>query len=322
MDPIAERYLRFARREAKGQSPLYEALAEHVARSPGALSFLRQLPRDRQQPNLLFAALRLVAGTPSSVDGFDQALQMHREAMERVMRTRVTQTNEPRRCAVLLPALAKLEGPLALIEVGASAGLCLLPDAYGYDWGHGRTLAPPDDLCGHAPTFRCNPCDATPLPFRHPNVVWRKGLDRSPMDLSSSEDVQWLEQLVWPEHQARLNGLRQAITVARQRKPDVLDGDLRTDLSNLISQAPSGAHVVVFHTAVLSYVQSQADRDRFADELLNSGVTWISNEAPGVFPEFAPFQSAPEPGAFLLMINAQPTAWTGPHGQWVRWLSG
>ena len=36
---------------------------------------------------------------------------------------RRTQTNEPARCAVLLPALAQLPQPLALIEAGASAGL-------------------------------------------------------------------------------------------------------------------------------------------------------------------------------------------------------
>ncbi len=36
-----------------------------------------------------------------------------------------TQTNEPGRCAVLLPLLAALPQPLALLEVGASAGLCL-----------------------------------------------------------------------------------------------------------------------------------------------------------------------------------------------------
>jgi hypothetical protein len=44
-----------------------------------------------------------------------------------------TQTNEPGRCAALLPMLARLPEPLALPEVGASAGLCLLPDFYTYD---------------------------------------------------------------------------------------------------------------------------------------------------------------------------------------------
>ena len=48
------------------------------------------------------------------------------------MRSRSTQTNEVGRCATLLPVLGGLEGPLALLEVGASAGLCLHPDRWSY----------------------------------------------------------------------------------------------------------------------------------------------------------------------------------------------
>jgi hypothetical protein len=56
------------------------------------------------------------------------------------MLARRTQTNEAARCAVLLPALALLPQPLALIEVGASAGLCLLYDEWRYHYvGRGST---------------------------------------------------------------------------------------------------------------------------------------------------------------------------------------
>ena len=36
---------------------------------------------------------------------------------------------------MLLPVLAALPQPLALLEVGASAGLCLYPDRYAYRYG-------------------------------------------------------------------------------------------------------------------------------------------------------------------------------------------
>ena len=49
------------------------------------------------------------------------------------MKTRRTQTNEVGRCAAILPALPR--GRLALLEVGASAGLCLLMDEFFYDYG-------------------------------------------------------------------------------------------------------------------------------------------------------------------------------------------
>ena len=59
----------------------------------------------------------------------------HWPAIEAEVRTRATQTNEAGRCAVLLPVLAALPQPLALLEVGASAGLCLYPDRYAYRYG-------------------------------------------------------------------------------------------------------------------------------------------------------------------------------------------
>jgi hypothetical protein len=97
MERIAERYRRFARVEAQGYSPLYEMLVLHVAQAPQALGFLMRLPRERQRPNLLFAAMRLVTGTPASIQDFDGALHEHADAIAEVMLTRTTQTNEPGR---------------------------------------------------------------------------------------------------------------------------------------------------------------------------------------------------------------------------------
>src|SRR5690349_23125809 len=53
---IAARFRRFAEVEARGSSPLYEALALGVAADAFALKFLERLPEAKRQPNLLFAA--------------------------------------------------------------------------------------------------------------------------------------------------------------------------------------------------------------------------------------------------------------------------
>ena len=321
MDAIARRYRDFAEREAAGRSALYETLARHVAASPDALAFLRGLPAARQQPNLLFAALRLVAGTPASVTAFDQAICDHADAIANVMLTHVTQTNEPGRCAVLMPVLAQIAGPLALIEVGASAGLCLLPDAYGYDWA-GHRLASPASDGPSAPVFSCDASANTPLPDRHPEIVWRAGLDLNPLDVSSDADVAWLEALVWPEHQDRLARLRAAIAVAKTLPPCIVAGDLRHNLPGLIAEAPRGATLVVLHTAVLTYLDDQRDRDAFAEAMVRDPrVVWISNEGPQVFPGLAPVAPPPRNGMFVLSVNGQPKAWTEPHGGGMHWIS-
>jgi hypothetical protein len=319
-EALAERYRRFAAEEARGSSPLYVALAEHVADSPALLRFLSGFPPEMQQPNLFLAAVRHVAGTPSGPAALDEMLARHAPEIDRAMRTRTTQTNEPGRCAALLPLLAALPGPLALLEVGTSAGLCLLPDKYGYDYGWVRIDAP-DETAEIAPILTCRASANVPLPRSLPTIAWRAGLDLAPRDVRSPEDMAWLETLVWPEQEDRRARLRAAIAVARAVGPQVVRGDLRTDLAALASRAPADAKLVVYHTAVLAYVPSQEDRDAFARRCRDLGATWISNEFPQVFPSIAAKVPGPHPkGMFLLSIDGEPAAWTMPHGQMLEWL--
>ena len=88
--------------------------------------------------------------------------------------SRSTQTNEVGRLATLMPAFASLgDGqPLALLEVGASAGLCLYPDRYDYDW------QPVGRLTGSGgPELRCDVAGAMPVPAAPLRVGWRGGID-------------------------------------------------------------------------------------------------------------------------------------------------
>jgi hypothetical protein len=321
-DIIARRYRRFATSEARGLSPLYETLSLHVADRDQILTFLDTLPVDRQQPNLFFAAVRLVAGLPAHAGELDAIVRSQGANIAAAMRSRTTQTNEPGRCAVLLPALAGLQQPLAIIEVGASAGLCLLPDLYGYDFGRSR-LEAPQETRDIAPVFPCSANDATPLPMMLPTIGWRFGMDLNPLSITSAEDMDWLATLVWPEQSGSLDRLRAAIAIAQKSPPRVDRGDLLQDLPSIIASTPPGMTPVIFHTAVLAYVRSQGDRDAFARMVMASGATWISNEAPDVFPEIAARTPGPKrPDRFLLAIDGKPVAWAGPHGQSIEWFDG
>ncbi len=166
---IAEDYRRFARLEAAGRSPAYQQLAEFVATSDTVIAFLAGLPVEKRQPNLLFAAARLLLGQPADLDTLPQLVRDRGGELAEVTRERRTQTNEAARCACLLPALAALPQPLALLEVGASAGLTLLPDLYSYDYD-GRRVTGRDP---RAPTITCHLSSPVPLPRQTPTVVWR-----------------------------------------------------------------------------------------------------------------------------------------------------
>jgi hypothetical protein len=314
---LAERYRTFATAEAQGVSPHYERLAQDIAASADVLRFLMELPPPRRQPNLLLGAATLIAGRPPDIALLTDMIARRPDALRATMLRRTTQTNEPARCAVLLPLLAALPQPLALIEVGASAGLCLLPDRYGYDWGHAR-LAPSDP---DAPVFSCAVTGPVPLPAALPRVVWRAGLDLNPLDVASDEDTAWLEALIWPEQDDRRRNLKAALAVARREPPRVVRGDLLRDLEPLIAEAPADATLVVFHTAVLAYVSAIEARAHFVDTVRRSRAVWISNEVPSIFPSIAARRPTPVPRGFLLAVDGEPKAWTGPHGQSLDWFA-
>jgi Uncharacterized protein conserved in bacteria (DUF2332) len=175
---IADDYRRFSREEARGRSPLYEELTRRVAEDPALLAFLAAQPPAKRQPNLLLAAVRYLVGTQRDFPSFRAAVLDHQDAVAEVLAQRRTQTNEPDRCAVLLPLLAQLPQPLALLEVGASAGLCLLPDRYGYIYGTHRVGR--SDL-----VFPCTPHGGVPLPDQLPTILWRRGIDLDPIDVTN-----------------------------------------------------------------------------------------------------------------------------------------
>ena len=317
---IAATYTAFAVGEARGWSGIYERLALAVARSAELLAFIASMPAERRQPNLFLGAVRHVCGVPVDGDDLARRVAAERARIRAVMLSRTTQTNEPGRCGVLLPVLAQLPQPLALLEVGASAGLCLLPDRYGYDYATARISPVVTATESPPPLFACEVTGALPVPSAVPRVAWRCGLDLNPLDLRSASDTEWLETLVWPEQDARAQRLRAAIAIARRDPPPVVRGNLLTDLEPLLAAAPRQATLVVFHTAVLAYVASQAARERFAAMMRDANVVWISNEHPGVFPSLAAGVPASRQRRFLLMVNGKPLAWTGPHGQSIDWF--
>ncbi len=324
---IAEEYLVFARQEARGRSRAYELLAESVAGDAALVSFVASLPFPKRQPNLLFAAARYLLGAAPGLPQLRDLVSGSRAELTEVILEHRTQTNEPARCATLLPAMAQLPQPLALIEVGASAGLTLLVDRYSYDYA-GHRLAGVDP---QAPTLRCEPRGPVPLPAEIPEVVWRAGLDLNPLDVNDADDMRWLSCLVWPGEGDREERLALAIASARRDPPVVHRGDLLTDLPALAAQAPADATLVVYHTSVLTYV-APGERWRFFTAVGDLDAVWLSNEVPGLVPgvpSTAREQSGGGRGArgreeqsasVLIRDGRTPLAHTDPHGTWLRWL--
>lgn len=320
MEHVEETYREWAAEEARGSSPIYESLALAVAEDDAACRFLASLLPEKQQPNLLFGALRWF-GVP--VEQPAVALRWLRENQDEVgavIQSRMTQTNEVARCAVLLPALAQLPEPLALVEVGASAGLCLLYDTWSYQYrGDGIDLRVGD---AEAPlTLVCSVSGPAELPSAVPAIAWRAGLDLNPIDVSDPDARRWLACLVWPEHKERAARLGVAMDVAAKSGVRVQKGSLTDDLDSLLDEVPAGATPVVVHSATLSYL-AQDQRHAFVKALERRGVHRVGAEGAGVLPALTtqlPGGVDPQ-GRFLLSLDDTVLALVGPHGGSIDWL--
>lgn len=317
MASTAQRYRGFAR-EAAGRSPQYVELANAVAEDNEVLGFLSALPSVKRQPNLLFAAACYLLREPPTIGSLHDLLGQRRRELVQVILSRRTQTNEPARCAAFLPALARLPQPLALIEVGASAGLTLLPDRYSYSYRHEEGTHEVTGADPAAPLLTCKVRGPVPLPAKVPEVAWRAGLDLNPLDVTDDDDVRWLHCLIWPGESGRHERLDAAVETARRDPPVIHRGDLLTDLPGLARQAPRDATLVVFHSAVLIYVARQ-DRDAFSKTMRELDAVWLANEAPGVVAD--PSTPSDYREFVLVQDSETPLALTDGHGDWLEWLA-
>jgi len=309
MSATSVTYAEFAAREAHIESPTYERLSLAVSRDDRLLTLLDTLPAPKRQPNLLFGVVRYLDG-PLDDTGWIVA---NWDRVTSHLMSRATQTNEIGRCAVLLPILAALPQPLALLEVGASAGLNLFPDRYSYRYG--------DHLVGrNDPVLPCDASGMTP-PATRPEVVWRAGIDLNPLDITDPADAAWLDALIWPEQEHRRARLQAAIRIATADPPRLLRGDLVDDLPALAAQAPADATLVIFHTSVLYQVPAPR-RQAFVSLVRDLPAHWISNENADVISHPGLPRPPDETLHNVLALDGRPLAWTRPHGQAMTWFAG
>ena len=301
-----------------GYSPCFEDWSLRVAEDLDVLDWLETLPRPKRQPNLVFAAARWHGvPAPGPYDALREALLADDGSIRATILARATQTNEVGRLATLVPAFAQVSsGPIALIEVGASAGLNLFPDRYSYSWG--------GDPIGTGPLLTATVEGGPPLPAAVPAVAWRGGIDLNPLDVTDADQMGWLTTLVWPEHDDRRAQLVQAIEVAREDPPPIVKGDLLEELPALVEAAAEHGPVVVFHSAVIVYLAAD-DRARF-HELMTGLVAarrchWVSNEAVNVLPDLAGAAAVPDDHTqFVMGVDGRVVALTHGHGRSLRWL--
>jgi hypothetical protein len=346
-DELAQLWLWFADSLMQGYSPLYDRIARAVATDTATLDLVRSAPPEAHLPLLLLAAVHfLLLEEPDhplaqvyagSTDADPAPLFLgvchdRWDELRPLMVTRHVQTNDCGRAALIGPALTwaagRSEGPLALVDVGASAGLSLLCDRYRLDYGDRGATGP----AGSPVEIHCEVLGGhPPIAPALPPLASRVGIDRSPVDLSDPEDARWLLACVWPDT-GRLERTAASIRLAQEDLPEVVEGDANGVLPGLLERLPEGTTAVVLTTWAFSYF-SVEQRSEFLDLLGRAShrrtVIWLSADAAGVVEGLATGEPPVHGEAAADVLAAvvfeggradhRLLGFVQPHGRWLDW---
>lgn len=251
---------------------------------------------------------------------FFATVHEHRATIEMRMPLGV-QTNEVGRAASLVGAfhlVARRTGmPLRVLEVGASGGLLLRWDHYGYRcpssaWGPSEAVVFEDPWVDRAPYLEASL-----------EVAHRRGCDVAPIDPSTDEGVSRLRSFLWPDQIERRQRLDAAIAVAR-RVPAVVDeADAGAWVEEQLRDPVPGVATVVYHSIVLQYLP-RPSFDRMRSAIGDAGrrataeapLHWLRMEPAGEVADVRLRTWAGRPDHPVEELLAT----TGYHGPPVTWL--
>ena len=242
------------------------ALAEDPLAAAVSLRWLAGLHHLALQGLQPWASLWPPNASAASDRSLDDAISCAWQTQNQALRTalaRPPQTNEVQRSAALLPGLlhvaAQTGMPLAVLELGASAGLNLWCDHYRHEhgsWAWGDTaslLTLNSDWLGPLP------------PGATLQIARRAACDTRPVDLTAPGEDLRLASFIWADQPARLARLRAAqqvakacmiragVTVQAAGAADVLRAQLRQRLP--------GQATVLMHSVMWQYMGAAEQAD-------------------------------------------------------------
>lgn len=289
--------------------PLRAAGALHwLARSGQARELATLYPPLEAKPEALWAAIA-------------SAIARHDDKLHDFL-DRPPQTNEVARSSALLGMSLHIANrykmPLALFEIGASAGLNLAFDRYHYILGEDREWGASSALVHIESEWRGTlpPIDA------ELEIAERSGCDRNPLDPAEPESVERQLSYIWADQHQRIERTSAALAAAASMPYRVEKADAADWVESKLAEEPTpGVVRVFFHTIVWQYLPEPTKR-RIRDAMEAAGGN-ASADAPLIW-MFMEAEDHPA-GAILKM-----TSWPGGesetlglsdyHGRWVDWV--
>lgn len=319
-DAVQQRYARFADHEAPGRSALYAQWAAGIADDPDTREILARITETHRQPPLVFAVTRMLGAPLEDYPAWREFVRRNADEIVAECAARSLQTNDPLRLAALLPVLSEIDGPIALLEIGASAGLCLYPDRYSYRFvdRSGVVRLSLDPAHGVSTVVLESRVEGELPAVRMPHIVWRAGIDLSPLDARRARDRAWLRGLVWPGEEGREDRIEAALDIAASDPPLLVRGDAGVQLDAMVAAAPSDATLVITTPGVLVHIP-RAPRTALVERLRRHPARWITIDPPALLDVWSPPVDADAWPGFVVALDGAVRAAADPLGAWWEW---
>lgn len=206
------------------------------------------------------------------------------EAVVRRLAQRTVQTNEPGRCVSLYGSLLWLSErhglPIRLLEIGASAGLNLNADRFGYVVG-GAPLGDAASPLRFAEPWVGAPVADPAAAAARLRVTERAGCDMAPIDPATADGLLALQSYIWPDEPERLARIAQAAAVAAHHPVTVEPCSAAAWLLARLADPRPDTLTVVWQSVVNQYLDG-GERDAIRSAFASAGgrLAWLTLEPP------------------------------------------
>lgn len=337
-------FIRFAENECKETAPLYNNLCKEIAGDEELLAIAAHTSVGQPMPNIFLGAIHfLLLQNPEeplakyyptitkinitgfiNFDLFKEFCVSNKERIQKLVSTKIVQTNVVNRCSYLFPIISELiesdDKPLTIVDIGTSAGLTLSFDDYEYWYNQKKAYGNSDVVIHTEIRGEC---------FKYPkalnNKITKIGIDQNPIQAKDHHEQLWLKALIWPDHLMRFQIMDMALRNEKLADVQFIVAHSNSDFENILSFIPSNEQLIIYATHTL-YQFSPEAKIEFYEMLDRLSVvrdfSFISAEATRSQQE--KYQTKNVVVELIQYINGMKAekwiAETDGHGNWVRFL--
>lgn len=342
LDTLRAQFERYATKVCATSSPMYETLCRHIASRDDLLALALDVRPGQPAPNLILAAVQFTlhdepkhplatyypllggsapaCGNAGFTAAFDDFCETHAGTIRHLVGTRLVQSSEPRRNGLIAPALlavTRTSPEVHYVDVGSSVGFNLYWDRWSYAFEPGGSIQRQDAV--GTISIRTEGNFIPSLDGAFPVIRSRVGIDLSPVDLADDSALRWIKSLIFADHVERFALFDKALDLVREGQPQIIAGDAKKVLPQVLDSLPAGENVCVLFSFVVNQAYSGGlteAHEQLASLSIGrtiSGITLADMGREATEMRYSTFQDGK-------LVEDRELAFIDPHGKWIRWI--